>query len=105
MHQFIEGSEETRLGLGERLHSSPWSTHSIGGLDPRLHFLGGLDHRVAAHPRSRGHQRLGSLSAHLGEGTHHRSALALIEVRQGHFEESREPLGADLHTVIVARAC
>jgi hypothetical protein len=105
MHQFIEGSEETGLGLGDRLHSSPWCTDSIGGLDPRLHFLGGLDHRVAAHPRGRGHQRLGSLSAHLGEGTHHRSALALIEVRQGDLEESRERFDVDLHAVIVARAC
>jgi len=48
--------------------------------------------------------RFTAMAEHLRHRPRHHPALTLVEMGQGHVEESREPLPADLHMLTLLRA-
>ena len=65
MHQLVERLEQTGLLVDQRLVATARRPQTSRRLDPGRHFRLGLDHRVAAHPRRRGHRRLAAPTQHL----------------------------------------
>jgi len=104
MDQLVQGFEQPGLLLGQRLVATAGSTQAVGGLHSRCHLCHRLDDGVAAHARRLRHRRLATTARQLRRRPGHHPALALIQVRQDHIEEPREPFGRDLHTVTVLRA-
>ena len=100
--QQVEVLQYPGLGLGYRLLARSWGTLALLGLHARGDLGLSLYHRVAAHPRPFGNSRL--VAEHLGRGPCQHPALPLVQVGQHQVEEPREPLGIDLHSLIILRA-
>lgn len=103
MHQLVELLEQPGLLGGQGVVTASGLAQTGRRLDGRGSRRG-LNHGVAAHSRRLGHRRLAAPAQHLRGRSRRHPALHFVEVRQGHFEESRERLRRDLHTVTVLRA-
>jgi hypothetical protein len=104
MNQLVQRFQQARLLVDQRLVATAHSPQPGRRRNPPRHLGLSLDHRVAAHPRRRGHRRLAASAYHLRRRPRHDPPLQLIHVRQNHIEESRERLRRDLHTATILRA-
>ncbi len=104
MDQLIERFEQTRLLVDRSLVATTGCSLTIRRRDPSFDLTLGLDHRVPAHPRRRGHRSLAAPPQHLRRRASNDTTLQLVHVRQDHFEETRKLLRSDLHTATILRA-